>query len=416
MDYFNYRDGQLFAEDCALRDLAAAHGTPLYVYSRATLERHWHAFNDAFGDYPHSVCYAVKANSSLAVLSVLAKLGSSFDIVSGGELERVIAAGGDPTTIIFSGVGKLEWEIRRALETKIKCFNVESRPELERLASIAQESGQIAPVALRINPDVDAQTHPYISTGMKHNKFGVGMDEARSLYEFAHQNLHLNVKGVACHIGSQLTETQPYEDAMDKVLLFVKELQQVGIELDHIDFGGGLGVRYKDETPPLPSEYWAAIFKRLQAHGINLPVSVEPGRAIAGNAGVLLTKIEYLKQGEVSQFCIVDAAMNDLIRPALYSAYQEIVEVDQNCDAKAQTYDVVGPICESGDFLGKERELKVQVGDLLAVRTAGAYSAVQSSNYNSRGRAAEVMVDGAAAHVVRKREQIKDLFALESVL
>ncbi|MFT5261184.1 MAG: diaminopimelate decarboxylase [Cryomorphaceae bacterium] len=416
MDHFCYRGGELFAEELAVDELALKYGTPLYVYSRATLEKHWHAFDQAFGDYPHSICYSVKANSNLGVLNILAKLGSSFDIVSGGELSRVIAAGGNPALVVFSGVGKLDWEIREALKVGIQCFNVESAPELERIANIATEMNKVAPIAIRINPDVDAQTHPYISTGMKHNKFGVSIDEAITMYQTTHHHVHLKVEGVTCHIGSQLVETRPYEDAMDKMLNFVASLNSQGIELSHIDFGGGLGVRYKDEEPPSPAEYWQAILKKLQAHNIEIPVTIEPGRAIAGNAGILVTRIEYLKQGEVSQFCIVDAAMNDLIRPALYSAYQEIIEVDQNTDSDPQQYDVVGPICESADFLGKERTLSVAQGGLLAVRTAGAYGAVQSSNYNTRGRAAEVIVDGSSAYITRQRETIESLYELESII
>ncbi len=416
MDHFYYRGNELFAEDLAVSDIAKEHGTPLYIYSRATLEKHWHAFDDAFGDYPHSICYSVKANSNLGVLNILAKLGSSFDIVSGGELARVIAAGGDPSLVVFSGVGKLDWEIRTALTAGIQCFNVESSGELDLIAIIAQELDLIAPISIRINPDVDAQTHPYISTGLKHNKFGVSPEVAFSMYQVAHQDPHLKVEGITCHIGSQLTETRPYEDAMDKVLDFISRLQTSGIELNHIDFGGGLGVRYKDEEPPSPAQYWQAILKKLQARQIEIPVTIEPGRAIAGNAGILATRVAYLKQGEVSQFCIVDAAMNDLIRPALYSAYQEIIEVDRHQDLPLQQYEVVGPICESADFLGKERNLAVKQGDLLAVRTVGAYGAVQSSNYNSRGRAAEVIVDGDKMYLTRKREQIENLFELESIL
>lgn len=416
MDHFNYRDGKLFAEEVAISDIAEQYGTPVYIYSRATLERHWRAFDDAFGGYPHTIYYSVKANSNLGVLNILARLGSSFDIVSGGELARVVAAGGDPNKVVFSGVGKLDWEIRNALEQGIQCFNVESEPELQRLADIATDLDQIAPIATRVNPDIDPKTHPYISTGLKHNKFGVNFDEALKLYLFAHQHSHLKVDGITCHIGSQLTETTPYEDAMDKVLAFIATLQTHDINLGHIDFGGGLGVRYKDETPPSPAEYWQSILPRLKDKNINIPVSIEPGRAIAGNAGILVTKINYLKQGEVCRFCIVDAAMNDLIRPALYSAYQEIVEVDQTSPAESHEYDVVGPICESADFLGKERTLKVAERDLLAIRTAGAYGAVQASNYNSRGRAPEIIVDGNETHLTRKRERIEELFAAEATL
>ncbi len=416
MDHFHYRDGELFAEEVAVRRIAADLGTPAFIYSRATLEHHYRAFDQAFGDYPHEICYSVKANSNIAVLNVLAKLGSSFDVVSGGELARVIAAGGDPTRVVFSGVGKLEWELRSGLESSIRCFNVESFSELKHLAKVAESMGKVAPVAVRINPDVDAKTHPYISTGLKDNKFGVTLDRATELYQFAASNPHLGVLGVACHIGSQLTTTQPFEDALDRVLVFIKHLSDVGVEISHIDFGGGIGVKYKDEQPPLPKDYWQALHRRLLEHQIDLPISIEPGRAIAGNAGVFLTRIEYLKQAEAGNFCIVDGAMNDLIRPALYSAWQEIVPVQQQEAEQPQVYDVVGPICESADFLGKARSLAVAEGDLLAVRTAGAYGAVLSSNYNSRPRAVEVMVDGDQFHVIRQRERIEDLYQLEQVL
>jgi diaminopimelate decarboxylase len=416
MDHFNYRHGELFAEDIAVRKLVEQYGTPLFVYSRATLEKHWHAFDDAFGDYPHEIHYAVKANGNLAVLGVLAQLGSGFDIVSGGELQRVLAAGGDPGKVIFSGVGKLEWEIHLALEAGIECFNVESMGELERIAKMAKERGKIAAISMRINPDVDAKTHPYISTGLKHNKFGVSPEQAVSCYEFAQNHANLRVMGVACHIGSQLTDIAPLEDAMDRVLDFVKLLVGRGINIEVIDFGGGLGVRYQDETPPSPDEYWQALHARLKTHGISLPVAIEPGRALVGNAGILLTRVEYLKSGEAGKFCVVDAAMNDFIRPALYSAYQEIVSVKQNPQCEMASYDVVGPICESADFLGKDRNLAVQAGDFLAIRTAGAYCFSLASNYNARARAAEVMVDGDVGHLVRRRENIGELYALESVI
>ncbi|MCP4008488.1 MAG: diaminopimelate decarboxylase [Proteobacteria bacterium] len=416
MDHFNFKDGELFAEGCSVRSLAATHGTPLFVYSRTTLEQHWFAFDNAFGDYPHQIHYAVKANGNLAVLGVLAKLGSGFDIVSGGELKRVMAAGGSAGKVIFSGVGKLEWEIELALDVGIECFNVESMAELERIARIAKARGKVAPISMRINPDVDAKTHPYISTGLKDNKFGVSLERALSCYEFAHQHPNLSVLGVACHIGSQLTELSPLEDAMDRLLEFVKKLRTTGIEIKVVDFGGGLGVRYQDEMPPLPDQYWQALLTRMQAHDLTLPVAIEPGRALLGNAGIMVTRVEYIKAGEVGKFCVVDAAMNDFIRPALYGAYQEIINVDQEPDSKAAVYDVVGPICESADFLGKDRTLAVKPGDLLAIRTAGAYCFALSSNYNARARAAEIMVDGEAAHVVRKRESLEDLYALESLI
>ena len=416
MDYFNFKDGELHAESVSVSSLAEQYGTPLFIYSRATLEKHWHAFDTAFGDYPHEIHYAVKANGNLAILGILAQLGSGFDIVSGGELKRVLAAGGDAAKIIFSGVGKLEWEIELALDVEIECFNVESMAELERIARLAEACGKVAPISMRINPDVDAKTHPYISTGLKDNKFGVSLQHAVSCYEFAQAHPNLSVMGVACHIGSQLTDLAPLEDAMDRMLEFVKVLGTKGIEIEVIDFGGGLGVRYQDETPPSPEAYWQALYARLKAHGVSLPVAIEPGRALVGNAGILLTRIEYLKTGEVSNFCVVDAAMNDFIRPALYSAYQEIINVSEAPDSMPATYDVVGPICESADFLGRDRELAVKPGDLLAVRTAGAYCFTQSSNYNGRARAAEIMVDGETTHLIRKRENIDDLYALESLI
>jgi len=416
MDYFNYKNGELFAEECSVRLLAEEHGTPLFGYSRATLEKHWHAFDNAFGAYPHQIHYAVKANGNLAVLGVLAELGSGFDIVSGGELKRVLAAGGDAARVIFSGVGKLEWEIELALEVGIECFNVESMGELERIARLAQARGQVASISMRINPDVDAKTHPYISTGLKDNKFGVSLQRAISCYEFAQTHPNLSVLGVACHIGSQMTDLAPIADAMDRVLEFVKTLTALGIDINVVDFGGGLGVRYQHETPPSPQQYWQVLYARMQAHGLELPIAIEPGRALVGNAGILLTRVEYLKAGECGNFCVVDAAMNDFIRPALYSAHQEIINVDESPDSTPGIYDVVGPICESADFLGKDRNLAVSPGDLLAIRTAGAYCFAQSSNYNARARAAEIMVDGDVAHVVRKRENIEDLYALESLI
>jgi diaminopimelate decarboxylase len=416
MDHFNFKDGELFAEGISARSLAEQFGTPLFIYSRATLEKHWHAFDKAFGGYPHEIHYAVKANGNLAILGVLAQLGSGFDIVSGGELKRVLAAGGDAAKVIFSGVGKLEWEINLALDANIECFNVESMAELERIARLAEAKGKVASISMRINPDVDAKTHPYISTGLKDNKFGVSLQHAISCYEFAQAHRNLSVMGVACHIGSQLTDLAPLEDAMDRMLEFVKVLGEKGIDIEVIDFGGGLGVRYQDETPPSPDAYWQALHARLKAHGVSLPVAIEPGRALVGNAGILLTRVEYLKTGEVSNFCVVDAAMNDFIRPALYSAYQEIINVNEAPASTSAKYDVVGPICESADFLGKDRKLAVEPGDLLAIRTAGAYCFTQSSNYNARARAAEIMVDGETAHVIRRRESIEDLYALESLI
>ncbi|MGD8174052.1 diaminopimelate decarboxylase [Vibrio sp. TRT 21S02] len=415
MDYFNYQDdGQLWAENVSLNDLAQQYGTPLYVYSRATLERHWHAFDKSVGEHPHLVCYAVKANSNLGVLNTLARLGSGFDIVSGGELERVVAAGGDPAKVVFSGVGKTAAEMKRALELGIKCFNVESEPELERLNQVAGELGVKAPISLRINPDVDAHTHPYISTGLRDNKFGIAFDRAPAVYQFAQSLEHLNVQGIDCHIGSQLTDIEPFIDATDRLLALIDDLKAHGVNIKHLDVGGGLGVVYRDELPPQPSDYAKALLARLENHQ-DLELIFEPGRAIAANAGLLLTRVEFLKHTEHKNFAIIDAAMNDLMRPALYQAWQDIVPVKPR-DGEAQTYDLVGPICETGDFLGKDRSLAIEEGDLLAVRSAGAYGFVMSSNYNTRPRVAEVIVDGDQAHLVRQRETLSSLWALENVL
>jgi len=414
MDHFEYRNGELYAEDVALRDIAEAYGTPCYVYSRATLERHWHAFDHAFGARPHLVCFAVKANSNLGVLSTLARLGSGFDIVSVGELERVLAAGGDPAKVVFSGVGKQADEMRRALDLGIRCFNVESTAELDRLNKVAGELGRRAPVALRVNPDVDAKTHPYISTGLKENKFGIAIDEAPALYRRAEELPHIEVSGVDCHIGSQLTELEPFLDALDRVLALVGTLKADGITIDHLDLGGGLGVRYRDETPPEPAEYALALLQRLG--DVPYEIFIEPGRAIAANAGVLLTRVEYLKHGEAKNFAVIDAAMNDLIRPSLYQAWQAIINVEQHPQGTQGVYDLVGPICETGDFLGKQRALTLSDGSLLAVCSSGAYGFTMASNYNTRPRVAELMVDGTQVHLVRRRETLPELFAGESVL
>lgn len=414
MDYFNYRDDQLFAEDISLSKIAHDYGTPCYVYSRATIEKHWRAFDGAFGDHPHLVCYAVKANSNLAVLNVMARLGSGFDIVSGGELARVLRAGGKAERIVFSGVGKTEHELEQALDAGIRCFNIESTAELERLDQVAGRRQQKAPVSIRVNPDVDARTHPYISTGLKENKFGIDISAAMALYRQAKHMTHIDVQGVDCHIGSQLTDNAPFLDALARVLALIDELEKEGISIHHLDIGGGLGIRYHDETPPQPAEYAHAILQHLGDR--QLEILIEPGRAIVGNAGVLLTRVEYLKPGEHKSFAIVDAAMNDLIRPALYSAWQEIIPVNAASTAPRLNYDVVGPICETGDFLGKDRELAVAAGDLLAVRSSGAYGFGMSSNYNSRPRAAEIMIDGTQSYVIRKRESIDDLMAGESIL
>ncbi|WP_296052778.1 diaminopimelate decarboxylase [uncultured Alteromonas sp.] len=409
MDHFSYKNQSLHAEDIDVKALAAQYGTPLYVYSRATLERHWHAFNDALGDHPHLICYAVKANSNIGVLSVLAKLGSGFDIVSGGELARVIEAGGDMSKVVFSGVGKTPEEIEFALQQGIHCFNVESEPELERINAVAGKLGKKAPISLRINPDVDAKTHPYISTGLKANKFGIARERAVEVYTLAASLEHLNVVGMDCHIGSQLTETGPFVDALDRLLELVDELSAKGIEIRHLDVGGGLGVTYKDETPPHPKEYARAIAAKMAGRE-HLTLIMEPGRAIAANAGIMLTKVEFVKEGEEKSFAIVDAAMNDLIRPSLYSAWMSIIPVDENPAHKPHVYDVVGPICETGDFIGKDRELAIAPGDLLAVRSAGAYGFVMASNYNTRCRPAELLVDKNDVHVVRERENLKDLW------
>lgn len=414
MDHFEYRNGELCAEQVPVAAIAAAVGTPCYIYARATLERHWHAFDQALGDHPHLVCYAVKANSNLAVLNLLARLGSGFDIVSVGELERVLAAGGDPGKVVFSGVGKRRDELERALAVGIRCFNVESEAELALLAQVAAEQGRRAPVSLRINPDVDANTHPYISTGLKQNKFGIAMTRALAVYAQAAASPHLEVVGVDCHIGSQLTQMTPFVDALERVLALVARLETQGIVIRHLDLGGGLGIRYRDEEPPLPAEHAAALLRQLRDKPYE--ILLEPGRAIVGNAGILVTRVELLKQGEDRDFAVVDAAMNDLLRPALYSAWQAIVPVKPRASNQPRTYDVVGPICETGDFLGKDRELHLEAGDLLAVRSAGAYGFAMSSNYNARPRVAEVMVDGDRFQVVRRRETVAELYAGEAVL
>ena len=413
MDYFNYRDNRLFAEDVAIEDIVKEHGSPCYIYSRETLERHWHAFDDALSAHDHLVCFAVKANSNLAVLNVLAKIGSGFDIVSGGELERVLAAGGDANKIVFSGVGKTAKEMRRALEVGIRCFNVESEDELLLLNDVAAELNVTAPVSIRVNPNVDANTHPYISTGLKENKFGIDISLAPEIYQRASKLSNLKIEGVDCHIGSQLTETRPFIDALDLVLGLIEQLAEMGIAIHHLDLGGGLGIQYKDETPPAPAEYAKALSEKLE--GRNLQILVEPGRAIAGNAGILVTQVEFTKNNDEKNFAIVDAAMNDLMRPALYGAWQDIVPVNKK-EGDTQCYDIVGPICETGDFLGKDRNLNIQSGDLLAVRSSGAYGFTMSSNYNTRPRVAEIMVDGNKVHVVRERETIESLFENEKIL
>ncbi|MCW9015303.1 MAG: diaminopimelate decarboxylase [Gammaproteobacteria bacterium] len=413
MEYFQYKNGRLFAEDVDLVELAKTYGTPAYVYSRATFERHWQAFDEALGDHPHLVCYAVKANSSLGVLNLLARLGSGFDIVSVGELERVLKAGGDPAKVVFSGVGKRVDEMRRALEVGIRCFNVESEAELELLNQVAASVGQVAPVSLRVNPDVDAQTHPYISTGLKENKFGIAHDLAVAVYEKAATMENIRIEGIDCHIGSQLTQVAPFVDALKRVLSLIDQLEAKDIHLHHIDLGGGLGIRYRDETPPSPAEQAKALVEQLA--GRNLEILLEPGRAIAGNAGVLLTEVLYLKHGGEKNFAIIDAAMNDLMRPSLYGAWQEIVPLLPRT-GETKAYDLVGPVCETGDFLGKDRQLNLQQGDFLAIRSSGAYGFTMSSNYNTRPRAVELMVDGTQVHVIRQRESLDQLLQGEAIL
>ena len=413
MDAFNYRDGELFAEGVALSAIAERFGTPTYVYSRAHIEAQYRSFTDPLNGVPHLVCYAVKANSNLGVLNVLARLGAGFDIVSRGELERVLAAGGQADKIVFSGVGKSREDMRRALEVGVHCFNIESTDELERLQVVAAEMGVRAPISLRVNPDVDAGTHPYISTGLKENKFGIAIADAEDVYIRAAQLPNLEVLGVDCHIGSQLTTLPPFLDALDRLLALIDRLGECGIYLHHIDLGGGVGVRYRDEEPPLIADYIKAVRERIE--GRDLTLMFEPGRYIVANAGVLLTQVEYLKHTEHKDFAIVDAAMNDLIRPALYQAWMNVTAVTPRANA-ARAYDIVGPICETGDFLAKDRQLALEEGDLLAVHSAGAYGFVMSSNYNTRGRAAEVLVDGEQAIEVRRRETVAELYAGESLL
>lgn len=414
MDYFNYRGTQLYAEDVAVQQIAQQYGTPCYIYSKATLERHWHAFNQAFGAHPHLICYAVKANSNIALLQVLARLGSGFDIVSVGELQRVLQAGGQAEKIVFSGVGKRSDEILAALKVGIRCFNIEVSGELDRINQLAGELGVVAPVSFRVNPDVDAKTHPYISTGLKENKFGIDFETALFEYQRAASMPHIKVVGIDCHIGSQLTETRPFLDALERVQAIMSLLQAQGISLQHLDLGGGVGIRYRDETPPEPAAYVQALLQKLA--NPSLEILLEPGRAIVGNAGILLTRVEYLKPTTNKNFAIVDAAMNDLLRPSLYSAWQEILPVQTQSDAEPMQWDIVGPVCETGDFLGKQRQLALQAGDLLVVRSAGAYGFSMSSNYNSRPRAAEVLVDGELTTLIRERESLQQLWQGEHLL
>ena len=414
MDHFEYKQGKLYCEDVAVETLAEVYGTPLFIYSRATLERHWHAFDNALAGHDHLVCYAVKANSSLAVLNLLARLGSGFDIVSGGELQRVLQAGGEASRIVFSGVGKQADEIEAALSADILCFNVESEQELDRIDEIAGAMGKRARVSFRVNPDVDARTHPYISTGLKDNKFGVAFGDAEAVYLKAFGLANIEIIGMDCHIGSQLTDMAPYIDAFDRLLELIEGLRAQGINIHHLDLGGCLGIRYRDEEPPLPAEWAEALHDRLKNFAGT--IVVEPGRAIAGNAGILLSRVDYLKHGADKNFAVIDAAMNDLIRPSLYGAWQEIIRAEEHSDADERVYDVVGAICESSDFLGKDRPLRLRQHDLLAIRSCGAYAFGMASNYNTRARAAEVMVDGERHYCVREREQFSDLVRGESLL
>ncbi len=410
MNAFDYRNGELFAENVPLAEVAARFGTPCYVYSRAALTEAFLAYDRAFAGRDHLVCYAVKANSNLAILSLFAGLGSGFDIVSGGELQRVLAAGGAPARIVFSGVGKSETEMREALAAGILCFNVESEAEIERLEKVAASLGRRAPVSLRVNPDVDARTHPYISTGLKQNKFGVAFDEAPRLYRKVQASPHLQAVGIDCHIGSQLTDAAPFIDAARKLLELADRLGEAGIHLHHLDFGGGLGIRYRDEAAPDPADWVGRLLSVVGERA--LPILLEPGRSLVGNAGLLLTRIEYLKPGEARNFAIVDAAMNDLMRPALYDAYHDVRRVRDTAAAPAR-WDVVGPVCETGDFLARDRELALEPGGLLAIMSAGAYGMSMASNYNTRPRAAEIMIDGKKMHLIRARERIEDLYAGE---
>ena len=414
MSVFSVRNGELFAEDVALRQVGEQFGTPCFVYSRAALEQAFRAYDRAFGARAHLICYAMKANSNLAILNLFARLGCGFDIVSGGELARVIAAGGDPAKTVFSGVGKTRDSMRQALAAGVRCFNVESESELERLAALARVMGRKAPISLRVNPDVDAKTHPHISTGRKENKFGIAFGEALRIYRKAHASADLEVVGIDCHIGSQLTELAPFIDAFEKVLTLVDRLAAEGIELKHLDLGGGLGIHYRDEVPPPAEAYVRALLDCVA--GRKHEILLEPGRSLVGNAGLLLTRVEYLKHGDTRNFAVVDAAMNDLLRPALYDAYHEIRLVRPSTGSDSMRYEVVGPVCESADFLAHDRELALSEGDLLAVMSAGAYGMSMSSNYNSRVRAAEVMIDGDKAHLVRERERIEQLFAGERLL
>ena len=410
---FDYRGGELFVESVPLKQIAREFGTPCYVYSRAALTKAYRTFDTAFAERKHLICYAVKANSNIAILNLFARLGSGFDIVSGGELQRVIKAGGDPGKTVFSGIGKNTEEMRMALNANILCFNVESEAELAALNQVAKDLGKIAPVSLRVNPDVDAKTHPYISTGLKENKFGVPASEAERIYQSAHQYPHIRFSGLDCHIGSQLTGIEPFLQAGNKMLNLLETLQSQGLDIEHLDLGGGLGIRYTDETPPSIEDYVSALCAGTRT--VKQRLLIEPGRSLVGNCGILLTRIEYLKHTAARDFAIVDAAMNDLMRPALYDAYHDILPVQKN-SGEAKRYEVVGPVCESGDFLGHDRKLSLRDGDLLAVMSAGAYGMSMSSNYNTRPRAAEIMVDNDQAYIIRQRETIDQLMAAERIL
>lgn len=414
MDNFEYRNGRLHCEEVNLQQLAEQHGTPLYVYSRDAIERAYLAYAQALEGQPGMICYAVKANSNIAVLNILARLGAGFDIVSVGELERVLKAGGDPDRIVFSGVAKRPDEIARALKAGVHCINIESEPELDRIDQVASELGILAPISFRVNPDVDAGTHPYISTGLKENKFGIAIDEARRIYKAAASKDNVRIIGMDCHIGSQLTEIAPFLDALDRLLVLVDELASDGIQISHLDIGGGLGVCYTDEQPPSTADFVQAVRDKLA--GRKLSLVMEPGRSIVANAGVMLTQVEFLKPTGEKNFAIIDGAMNDLIRPALYSAYQEIIPVQVREEGETKQWDLVGPVCETGDFLGKDRSLNIQPGDMLAVCSAGAYGFTMASNYNTRPRAAEIMIDDNKAHLIRKRESLVDLLRGEQTL
>ena len=416
MNPFTFKDGRMYAEDVAVHDIAEQYGTPLFVYSRAALEHQWKLLDSAFGSHPHSICYAVKANSNIAVLNVLARLGSGFDIVSEGELRRVLLAGGEADNVVFSGVAKSKQELRFAMQQGVRCINIESVAELDRVQSVASELQVTASIAFRVNPDVDPQTHPYISTGMDEAKFGVNMEAAFNAYQKAEQLPNIEIHSIACHIGSQITKTDPFSDALDRVLNLVERLADTGIKIKQLDLGGGLGINYQGETPPSADSYVKAMLDGIAKRGIHLPIAIEPGRFIAGNSGILLSRVEFLKQNATKRFAIVDAGMNDLLRPSLYQAHHDIVNTQARNDCEARTYDVVGPVCESADVLGYDRELSLASGDLLAVKSCGAYGFVMAGNYNSRCRPAEVMVDGESCHLIRERETFEELTRGEHLL